>query len=152
MKKIKIFTFAMLAFITLPAFALPTAQRSCSSDNLKIDFISSTETHCQWIAKNDAPMQVTLLANHQFIPLINATCIFTPATPANGKPDAIVDVVGHKAATVKNVTIRKNVITFEVYNDSSDSEQNLNVIFYLNKDDTNYTVGNQIHCIFSAAD
>lgn len=150
MRHTKTLTFIMLALFTLPTFALPLvplAQRTCKPDDLQIVTGSSPETTCEWTAANkQASLQVTL---HSSIPYINGTCIFTPA---NQSTDAIFDVVGHKAARyIKNLVIKDNVITFQVYNDNDASDPNINVMFYLNKTDTTYTGGDKIHCSFSPA-
>lgn len=140
MKKIKLLSFIALGFLTLPLYAQEYAQRNCSPDDLQIKANTSVETNCEWQKSDDLSLQVTL--HSQDVSLINGTCIFTPSDN-----DQVIAVVGHKAAYVKNVSIKKNAINFEVLNDKSDS--NMNVLFYLNN--LHFDSGNRLHCTFSDA-
>jgi len=148
MNSIKKFGLITLGLIALPAFAKPMAQRSCSPDDLQVSYTSSVETQCAWKANDDVSMSVTLHADKS-VPLISATCIFTPmALGADNNVDAVTRVVGKKSAQVKNLQIKRNAINFDIYNEVSDP--NINVLFYLNKTDATYTPGDKIHCTFSA--
>lgn len=142
MKIIKFISFIALSFLAMPLHAQLYAQRNCQPDDLQIDSGYAVETQCEWQKNDDLSLQVTLHSKNVY--LINGTCIFTPGE--NSK-DKVIAIVGHKAAKVKNISIKGNSINFEVLNIRTDA--NMNVLFYLN--DIKFSAGNKLHCTFYEA-
>jgi hypothetical protein len=156
MKIINKAIFITLILLSIPAFAAPLAQRSCSPDDLTIEPNSSLETQCVWqpTADTDSTMQVTLHADKDTVPFIDATCIFTPVIVPGKEPDKIMAASGKKGATVFNVHKNGNGMTFEIqnrFNPQDPDTKNLNIVFKLNNPllPGPYNPGNKLHCVFS---